>query len=94
MSSNNLQQQQPQQPSGPPGLNPMSSGFIPRGPAGPLPVDTFGCSAQSLQEGDEMRGNSFVTTRGDQISRLHGCHPQQGRIGGAYPKIDKVSEGI
>ena len=40
-----------------------------------------------------MRGNTFVTTRGDQISRAHGRHPQQGQIGGSYPKIDKVSEG-
>ena len=35
-----------------------------------------------------MRGNTFVTTRGDQISR-----PPHGRIGGLYPKIDEVSEG-
>ena len=41
-----------------------------------------------------MRGNTFVTTRGDMISRPHGHRPQNGRIGGPYPKIDKVSEGI
>ena len=41
-----------------------------------------------------MRGNTFVTTRGDQISRPHGRRPQQGRIGGPYPRIDEVSEGI
>ena len=36
-----------------------------------------------------MRGNTFVTMRGDQIS-----HPPQGRIGGPYPRINEVSEGI
>ena len=41
-----------------------------------------------------MRGNTFVTTRGDQISRPHGRRPQHGQIGGPYPKIDEVSEGI
>ena len=41
-----------------------------------------------------MRGNMFVTTRGDQISRPHGCWPPQGCIRGPYPKIDEVSEGI
>ena len=40
-----------------------------------------------------MRGNMFVTTRGDQISRMHGRRPPQGQIGGPYPKIDEVSEG-
>ena len=38
--------------------------------------------------------NMFVTTRGDHISCPHGRRPQQGRIGGPYPKIDEVSEGI
>ena len=94
MSSNNVQQQQPQQPIGPPGLNPVLAGVVPRGPAGPLPVDTLGRSTQSLQEGGEMRGNTFVTTRGDCISRPHGRRPQQGWIGGPYPKIDEVSKGI
>ena len=37
---------------------------------------------------------TFVTTRGNSISCPHGHHPQQGRIGGSYPKIDKVSEGL
>ena len=55
MSSNCMQQQQLQQPPGPPGLNPMSTGFVPRGPTGPLPVDTFGCSTRLVQEGGEMR---------------------------------------
>ena len=41
-----------------------------------------------------MRGNTFVTTRGDQISRPHGRRLPQGRIGGPYPKINEVSEGI
>ena len=41
-----------------------------------------------------MRGNTFVTTRGDQISRPHGRRPQHGRIRGPYPKINEVSEGI
>ena len=94
MSSNSMQQQQPQQPIGPPGLDPMSPRFAPRGPVGPLPVDALGRSARSLQEGGEMRGNTFVTSRGDQISRPHGRRPQHGRIGGPYPKIDEVSEGI
>ena len=89
-----MQQQQPQQPSGPPGLNPMSVGFVPRGPAGPLPVETFGCLTRSVQEGGKMRGNTFVTSRGNHISRPHGCRPQQGCIGGPYPRIDEVSEGI
>ena len=51
-------------------------------------------TAQALQEGGEMRGNTFVTMRGDQISRPHGRRPQHGRIGGTYPKIDEVSAGI
>ena len=89
MSSHSMQQQQPQQPIGTPGLDPRSPRFTPRGLTGPLPVDTLGRSARAVQEGGEMRGNTFVTTRGDQISR-----PPQGRIGGSYPKIDEVSEGI
>ena len=87
MSSNNLQQQQPQQPIGPPGLNPVLAGVVPRSPAGPLPVDSLGHSARSVQEGGEMRGNTFVTIRGDHISRPHGRRRPQGRIGGPYPKI-------
>ena len=84
-----MQQQQPQQPTGPLGPHPVLAGIVPRGPVGPLPVDTLGCSARSVQEGGEMRGNTFVTTRGDCISR-----PQHGWIRGPYPKIDMVSEGI
>ena len=76
-------------PIGPPGLNPVLAGVVPQNSSGPLPVDALGRSARSVQEGGEMRGNMFVTTRGDQISR-----PPQGRIGGPYPKIDKVSVGI
>ena len=94
MSANNMQQQQPQQPTDTPGLDPRSPHFAPRGPVGPLPVDALGRSTRSVQEGGEMRGSMFVTTRGDQISRPHGRHPQQGRIGGPYPRIDEVSEGI
>ena len=94
MSSDSLQQQQPQSAATTPGLDPRSPRFAPRGPTGPLPVDALGRSARSLQEGGEMRGNTFVTKRGDQISRPHGRRPQQGRIGGPYPKIDEVSEGI
>ena len=94
MSSNSMQQQQPQQPIGTSGLDPRSPRFAPRGPTGLLPMDTLGRSARSLQEGGEMRGNTFVTMRGDQISRLHGRRPQHGRIGGPYPKIDEVSKGI
>ena len=94
MSANSMQQQQPQQPIGPPGLDPRSPCVTPRGPAGPLPVDALGRSARAVQEGGEMRGNMFVTTRGDQISRPHGRCPQQGRIRGPYPRIDEVSEGI
>ena len=94
MSSNSMQQQQPQSAAPTPRLDPRSPRFTPRGPVGPLPVDTLGRSARSLQEGGEMRGNTFVTTRGDHISRPHGRHPQHGRIGGPYPKIDEVSEGI
>ena len=94
MSSNSLQQQQPQFTAATPSLDPRSPHFTPRGPSGPLPVDALGRSAQSLQEGGEMRGNTLVTTRGDQISRPHGRRPQHGWIGGPYPKIDEVSEGI
>ena len=94
MSSHNVQQQQLQQPIGPPGLNPMLAGIVPQSSSGPLPVDALGHSAQSVQEGGKMRGNRFVTTRGDQISCPHGHHPQHGRIGGPYPKIDEVSKGI
>ena len=94
MSSNNLQQQQPQQPFGTPSLDPRSPHFTPRGPSGPLPVDALGRSTRAVQEGGEMMGNMFVTMRGDHISRPHGRRPQQGRIGGLYPRIDEVSEGI
>ena len=94
MSANSMQQQQPQQPIGTPGLDPRSPRFTPRGPTGPLPVDALGRSARAIQEGGEMSGNMFVTTRGDQISRPHGRHPQQGRIGGPYARIDEVSDGI
>ena len=94
MSANSMQQQQPQQPIGPPRLDPRSPRFAPIGPTGPLPVDALGHSAQAIQERGEMRGNMFVTTRGDQISRPHGHCPQQGRIGGPYPGIDEVSKGI
>ena len=94
MSSRNMQQQQLQSATSSPGLDPRSPCFAPRGPVGPLPVDTLGRSAQSVQEGGEMRGNTFVTTRGDQISHPHGRHPQHSRIRGPYPKIDEVSEGI
>ena len=76
------------------GLDPRSPHFAPRGPTGPLSVDALGRSARVVQEGGEMRGNMFVTTRGDQISRPHGRRPQQGRIGGPYPRIDEVSEWI
>ena len=93
-TANSMQQQQPQQPIGSSSLDPMSPCFAPRGPVGPLPVDAFGRSARLLQEGGEMRGNMFVTTRGDMISCPHGRRPQNGRIGGPYPKIDEVSEGI
>ena len=93
MSSNRMQQQQLQQPIGPPGLNPVSHSFVPRGPDGPLPVEALGRSTRLLQEGGKMRGNTFVTTRGDQISRPHGHRPPQGRIGGPYPKVDEVSDG-
>ena len=89
-----MQQQQPQSATTTPSLDPRSPRFAPRGPSGPLPVDTLGCSARSVQEGGEMRGNMFVTTRGDHISRPHGRRPLQGRIGGPYPRIDEVSEGI
>ena len=94
MSANNMQQQQPQSAAATPGLDPRSPRFAPRGLTGPLPVDAFGRSTRSIQEGGEMRGNTFVTMRGDQISRPHGRRPQQGRIGGPYPRIDEVSEGI
>ena len=89
MSSNSLQQQQLQSAAATPSLDPRSPRFAPRGLTGPLPVDALGRSTRSLQEGGEMMGNTFGTTRGDHISR-----PQQGRIGGAYPRIDEVSEGI
>ena len=41
-----------------------------------------------------MRGNTFVTTRGDQISRPHGRRPQQGWIGGCqgHSSLDAPSE--
>ena len=94
MSSNNLQQQQPQQPSGPPGLSAMSSSFVPRGPTGPLPVDSLGRLARLVQEGGEMRGNTFITRRGNQISHPHGHCLPLGHIRGPYPRIDEVSKGI
>ena len=94
MSSNNMQQQQLQQPLDTLGLDPQSPRSTPRGPVGPLPVDALGRSARAVQEGGEMRGNTFVTTRGDQISRPHGRRPQQGQIGGPYPRINEVSDGV
>ena len=36
--------------------------------------------------------HTFVTTRGDRISRPPGRRPQQGRIGGPYPRFDEVGE--
>ena len=51
MSSNNLQQQQPQQSVGAVGLNPSSDTFIPRGPLGPLPVDSVGRSTVAMVQG-------------------------------------------
>ena len=94
MSSHNVQQQQLQQSTGSPGPNSVFAGFVPRGPSGPLPVDALGRSSRVVQDGGEMRGNMFVTIRGDQISCPHGHHPPQGCIGGPYPEIDEVSEGI
>ena len=94
MSSSSMQQQQLQSTASTPGLDPRSPRFAPRGLTGPLPVDALGRSTRSVQEGGEMRGNTFVTTRGDHISRPHGHRPQQGWIGGPYPRIDEVSEGI
>ena len=94
MSTNCMQQQQPQSATATPSPDPRSPHFTPRGPVGPLPVDALGRSTRVIQEGGEMRGNMFVTMRGDQISRPHGRHPQQGQIGGPYPNIDEVSEGI
>ena len=94
MSTNSMQQQQLQSAAATPCLDPWSPHFTPRGPVGPLPVDALGHSTQAIQEGGEMRGNTFVTMRGDQISRPHGHRPQQGWIGGPYPRIDEVSEGI
>ena len=94
MSANSLQQQQPQSANTAPSFDPRSPRFTPRGPVGPLPVDALGRSTQSVQEGGEMRGNMFVTMRGDHISRPHGRRPPHGRIGGPYPKIDEVSDGI
>ena len=87
MSSNSMQQQQPQQPVDTFGFDPRPPHFTPRGPVGPLPVDALGRSARAIQEGGEMRGNTFVTSRGDQISRPHGCCPQQGRLGVLIPEL-------
>ena len=42
--------------------------------------------------GSRVDSHSFVTARGDQISWPPGHHPQQGRIGGAYPRLDEVGE--
>ena len=36
--------------------------------------------------------HTFVTARGDRISRPPGRRPQQGRIGGPYPRVDEVGE--
>ena len=36
--------------------------------------------------------HTFVTARGDRISRPPGRRPQQGRIGGPYPRLDEVGE--
>ena len=36
--------------------------------------------------------HTFVTARGDRISRPPGRRPQQGRIGGLYPRVDEVGE--
>ena len=35
---------------------------------------------------------TFVTARGDRISRPPGRRPQQGRLGGPYPQLDEVGE--
>ena len=36
--------------------------------------------------------HTFVTARGDRISRPPGRRPQQGRLGGPYPRLDEVGE--
>ena len=42
-----------------------------------------------------MRGNTFVTTRGDRISLAFGRRLTVGRTGsGPYPRVDEVSEGL
>ena len=94
MSSNNVQQQQPQQPTGAPGLDPSADSFVPRVPAGPLPVDLVGRSSLVRLHGGEMiDAHTFVTARGNRISRAHGHHLQLGRTGsGPYPRIDEVRE--
>ena len=57
-------------------------------------MDGQGRSTQAVQEGGELMGHIFVTTKGDWISNAQGHCPQQGQMGGPYPRLDQVSEGI
>ena len=60
-----------------------------------LPIDRQNSSARSREDGGEMVGPTFVTIRGDRISRPHGRRPQLSRIGaGPYPPIEQVGEGL
>ena len=94
MSFNNAQQSS--------GLSARAPGFNPRGGltgpgVGPAPVTVVPGSGTTvaLAEGGFMRDNVFVTLSGDRISRPHGRHPPQGRLGATpYPSVQEVGEQL
>ena len=81
-------------PRGPGNPSSLSGPAVPGRALGANPLDRQGRSTRAVQEGGELMGHIFVTARGDRISNARGRCPQQGRIGGLYPRLDQVSEGI
>ena len=94
MSSYNAQQSA--------GLSARAPGFNPRGGltstgANPAPITVVPGSGTTvaLAEGGLMKDNVFVTLSADRISRPHGRHPPQGRLGATpYPSVQEVGEQL
>ena len=81
-------------PRGPGDPSSLSGPAVPGRASGPNPLDGQGRSTRTVQEGGELMGHVFVTARGDRISNARGYRPQQGWIGGPYPRLDQVSKRI
>ena len=94
MSFNNAQQ-----PSGlparAPGFNPSSHLVGPGMPDRGVDVESAHRSTVAVAQGGYMMNGVFVTTRGDHISRPHGCRLAQGRTGpDPYPTVQEVGEQL